>query len=218
MPKYQSAHIPPVVTWSLLVSGAWLIYASVRGLQPLAELRASLTGAPSPGGHGLGIGSPSVGVPSEATTPATGSSATPGGTTTDSRQASTTGAPTDLTKIGQGGHQLSKPTADRFAAWQKAFGASIIVTDSYRDYATQLAAWKSDPVRFAPPDKSRHVKGQAVDVNLQAVGASPTGTAMQKATWKRLYDTAIALGWCNPRGPYNGDHAEPWHFSYPGCG
>jgi len=215
VPKYQSLTIPPVVTWSLVASGAWLIYASVRGLQPLAELRAALGGTAHPGPRPLGLGTPTVGV---AVTPATGTSATPGGTDTNSRQASQQAAPSDLVSIGQGGHKLAKATADQFAKWQQAFGATIVLTDSYRDYATQLAGYQSDPSRFAPPWSSRHVKGQAVDVNLQAVGASPTGTAAQRATWQRLYDTASVFGWCNPRGPYKGDHKEPWHFSYPGCG
>lgn len=198
--------VPPVVTWALLSTGAWLVYASVRGLQPLAELNAALRGQQGPGPQAVAI-SPGL-IALDASAHIDTGEPPPN----DSRQGSLTATP-ELVPIGQGYHRLAPATAAAFKRWEAAYGRKIIVTDSYRDYATQLAGFKKDPKRFASPDTSRHVRGMAVDVNLQTLNAAPPG-----AGWNALYAAATATGWCNPRGPYKGDHAEPWHFSYPGCG
>lgn len=199
-------NVPPVVTWSLVTVGAWLMYASIRGVSPLGELNAALRGTPAPAPQSL-----------------TGASSATSTDTTPAYQGAPFSGEPDVTapglvSIGQGSHRLVKAAAAGFAAWQAAFGRTIPITDSYRSYAQQAAGYAQDPVRFAAPGKSWHVKGLAVDVNLQAVGANANGNASQKATWQALYNAAVATGWCNPRGPYKGDHAEPWHFSFGGCG
>lgn len=128
-----------------------------------------------------------------------------------------------LVKIGQGGHSLETKAAASFARWEKAYGGDIIVTDSYRSYAQQSKDYASDPNRFGSPNSSYHVKGLAVDVNLQAINAIPPSphTALTvggggTANWQKLYRTGIANGWKNVRGPYspNSDQAEPWHWQY----
>lgn len=202
--------IPPVVTWGLVSVGAWLVYTAVRGLSPLAELTAALQGGPRP---------PKVG-------PAVSPSATAGPTIGQVGGPALVGSGTvqpALVSIGQGSHRLAPEAAAAFTTWQSIFGGPITLTDSYRStqqqadaYAKAVAAGELD--RFAPPGRSWHEKGLAVDVNLQAIGASPTGNATQRATFQRLYTASVAAGWCNPRGPGRGDSAEPWHFSYGGCG
>ena len=210
----MASQVPPVVTWSLLASGAWLVYASVRGLSPLAELQATLTGAAKPVPQPLGIGTPTIDPTQGVLAPGTDSLVSSNAALTDVL----TGGPTDLVPIGQGSHKLAAQTAQAFTAWQSAFGQQIVVTDSYRPYQVQKHGYEMDPGRYASPDLSRHVKGQAVDVNLGALQADPGGNAINQANWQRLYASAVATGWCNPRGPYKGDHKEPWHFSNPGCG
>lgn len=192
--------VPPVVPFAFGLAGIGLILAAVENKSPIQQLRAVLSGSTvkaPPIDNGAGIpdtaqtfaGSPIV--------------------------AQVTGAdPPGLTLIGQGGHRLRADAAAAFAIWQMQFGAPILLTDSYRSYATQAAGYAKDPHRFSSPDKSEHVKGTAVDVNLSAIGAKPpTNGGAGNAVWQKLYATAAATGWKNPRGPYAGDHAEPWHFS-----
>ena len=128
-----------------------------------------------------------------------------------------------LVSIGQGSHRLAPAAAAAFSTWQGIFGAPITLTDSYRSTQQQADSYaravaNGQPDRFAQPGRSWHERGTAVDVNLQAIGASPTGNAAQRATFQRLYSASVAAGWCNPRGPGRGDGAEPWHFSFGGCG
>lgn len=202
--------IPPVVTWGLVTAGMWLVYTAVRGLSPLAELTAALQGGPRPPKVGPAV-SPSA--PAGPTIGQVGGPALVGSGTVQPA----------LVSIGQGGHKLAPAAAAAFATWASIFGGPIPVTDSYRStqqqadaYAASVAA--GDPDRFAPPGKSWHERGTAVDVNLGAIGASPTGSPDQRAVWQRLYSASVAAGWCNPRGPGRGDQKEPWHFSFGGCG
>lgn len=199
----SSTGIPPALTWILASSGAWLVYSAVRGLSPLDEIRAALTGQASPGPR---IVPDLAGVPVQPTSPEGAAIAA------DKAQLAPTGPcrpPSQLVPIGQGSHKLTPAAAQAFQLWQAAYGAPIKLTDSYRTCAAQAEGYKADPTRFAAPGSSLHPKGLAVDVNLAAIGAQP-GTA----TFDRLYSTARQLGWYNPRGPGRGDGKEPWHFSY----
>lgn len=206
--------IPPIVPWVLATVGAWVLYSAVVGRRPLDELRAALTGAPSPGP------SATLGGSLTASAAARGSAA---GTTeipVIPAALRSSAPPADLVQIGQGGHRLRRDAASAFAMWQTVFGQPIPVTDSWRDPAIQAAQHEKDPGRFAPADKSAHPKGLAVDVNLQAIPgmkAPSRGRDDGNDTWRRLYTSAVATGWCNPRGGPRGDGREPWHFSYGGC-
>lgn len=208
--------VPPIVTWSLVTVGAWLIYASVRGLSPIEEFRAAIQGTPGPGAKPL---APYV-VPEELAT--LGATTDGGSVSYSSRAGSITGTakPTNLVTVGQStigngtfAIELVPSAAAAFTAWQTAYGKPIRCTTAWRSYQSQADEYAKDPKRFAPPDKSWHVKGTAVDVDLAVTGAT-----YPSAGWDKLYAAAIATGWCNPRGPYKGDHSEPWHFSYGGCG
>lgn len=205
-------NVPPLIPWTLGTVGAWLIYTSVRGLSPLAEVRAALTGEPSPGRT---AGS------RPATATLTGANVAGAQGAPATVPAATAGTVPTLVTIGQGGHRLAPDAAAALNRWAAAFGAPILITDSYRDYATQAEGHAKDPGRFADPSKSAHPKGRAVDVNLGAVGAQAPGRGLSdntgNATWRRLYSSAVATGWCNPRGATRGDGKEPWHFSFGGC-
>lgn len=202
--------IPPLVTWSLVTIGAWLIYASVKGLSPKAELFAALGGKPSPGPTPLSPLLTSLGATaSDDTTP-----------TNSSRQASVV-AGTDqasMVRNRDGGPLLSPTSSAQFDLWERAYGRKI-PADGWRSMQAQADGHAADPGRFADPTKSRHPKGQAVDVDLKALGANAGREAGSgNAEFNKLYSAAVATGWCNPRGPGRGDGREPWHFSYPGCG
>jgi hypothetical protein len=116
--------------------------------------------------------------------------------------------PSDLVLIGQGRHRLVPAARDGFLVWQSAFGATIWITDSWRSPAQQAECKRKKPTLCATPEKSWHVKGRAVDVNLGKVGIGNDRSEL----YARLKATAYAAGWCrsNP--------VEPWHFSFGGCG
>ena len=135
------------------------------------------------------------------------------------------GGPPVLVALGQGGHKLQAAAVTAFRQVEQTFGRTIPITDSARDYAAQLAAWKRDPTRYGRPDDNAHVMGLAVDVNLGAVGAKPQGSTpsgwLNDPVYRRLFDAFTAAGWCNwqmNRGNLGGKIAEPWHFSYGRCG
>lgn len=194
----RSGTVPPVVPFAFALGGIGLIIAAFKNVSPIQQLRAVLSGSGSAVRLDAGAGQ---------TQPTFGGSSIVAQVTGNEPAGG-------LVSIGQGSHRLRGDAAAAFAVWQGQYGAPITLTDSYRSYATQAAGYAKDPKRFAPPDKSEHVKGTAVDVNLAAVGASPpVGGKGGNAAWQKLYATAVATGWKNPRGPYNGDHAEPWHFS-----
>ena len=108
-----------------------------------------------------------------------------------------------LVPIGPGSHRLSPAAAAALKKAEQLYGRTINVTDSYRSYAQQLAGWQRDPKRFAHPDKSRHVRGEAIDVH----------TGMHNVRDPALLNALRTAGWCQAR---SGD--EPWHFSINGCG
>lgn len=190
-----------LLPWFAGFAGVGLVVAALRNENPLDVFLSTFSGSGA--------------APRSLVSAPGGSVAAPAPLTTNADRITT---PTLVALPGKNGHRLAPAAAAAFAKAEQIFGQPIPITDSYRDYATQLRGYRSDPGRFGSPDTSYHVKGAAVDVNLRTLAASPTGDAVQQARWKRLYDAMTAAGWCNPRGPYRGDHKEPWHFSFGGCG
>lgn len=207
----RSAGVPPLVTWTLVTTGVWFVYAALRGLSPLAELKAALGGKGSPGqAYTLPPLLAQLGAKID-----DGTTAPPNASRAGSVAAAKNSTPDNFVS-SDGGPTLTSAALGGFIAWQKLYGARIICNgpgDSWRSYDDQAKAHAEDPDRFGAPDKSFHVKGLAVDVHLAEMNAAPPS-----ANWDRLYAAAMATGWCNPRGPYKGDHKENWHFSYGGCG
>ena len=110
-----------------------------------------------------------------------------------------------LTPIGIGSHRLFAPAAQAFKQMRAAAaaqGIQIGVTDSYRDYATQVDLVRrkglySQGGLAATPGTSQHGWGMAVDVDTNSRGTQ----------WLR--QNASRFGFSTiPR--------EPWHWQYAG--
>ncbi len=124
--------------------------------------------------------------------------------------------------------RLESAAATAFNNWMNSFGGPIPCTSGWRSYESQAGSYASDPGRFADPSKSWHVKGRAVDVDMNFINS--LGSTGQS----RLRSTAKQHGWGQPRWRQSGgdapgyeagcNHAngtktdEPWHFSWGGCG
>lgn len=200
-----------------LGGSAVMLWSAFTGQNPLSELRAALTTGRLPEG---GRATP---IAAARTINAQGGT-DDGGRYGPFQSGATSGPPT-LVPLGQGPHRLTAPAVSAFRAAEQAFGRSIPVTDSARDYAAQARGHAADPERFGRPDDNAHVMGVAVDVNLRAVGANPQGSTpagwLNDPVYRRLHDAFAGAGWCNwqmNRGDLGGKIPEPWHFSYGRCG
>lgn len=178
-------------------TGIGLVFSAVRNESPLALLRSVLTGGAV---ERRPIYSPEAEATAEDTRTGVGPLAPAG----------VDGAP-ELVSIGQGGHRLAPEAATAFAKWQAFYGAPIIVTDSYRSFATQLSGHLAEPDRFADPRTSpaMHTRGLAVDVNFGKTTAGESKLGQPR--YDRLYQTAQLAGFLNYERGLKGD---TWHFSY----
>lgn len=202
----------------IAAAGAGLLYAAVTNQNPLVELRAALSTGSTAGSVPIRTSSYAGEAARSGASPALDGYAGEA-----ARNGSTSTAP--LVTIGQGAHKLTAPAAAAFQRWQSAFGNPIPVTDSYRDYAEQAGQYAANPSRFGNPVGNKHVAGLAVDVNLSAIGARPSGS--NPSDWRRdpvyarLLAAATSAGFCNYQvrnGSTGSKIAEPWHFSFGVCG
>ncbi len=134
------------------------------------------------------------------------------------------GIPTDLAAYGNGripatalepvgttGHKLWAPAAEsltRLIADAKRDGVTIGITDSYRSYDEQVAAFAGKPRLAAVPGTSNHGWGLAVDL---CGGVDTAGTPQ----WTWMQANAGRFGFVNP--PWarpGGEKPEPWHWEY----
>lgn len=201
-----------------LGAGLWLIYSAITGRRPLDTIRQALsTGetspAPSsPAGTGAGSGGRAT-VPAGPTSPP--SNSTPG---TDAGEVSTplgaaayagavalakpyltgTGDPVTV-PIGYGPHRLASPAAGAYTLAGRYFGQTIPITDSTRTRAQQQDCYNRKPDLCAPPGRSMHERGLAIDVDTSKVDPNAPNLvyALTNAGWRR-YDRI----------------REPWHWSY----
>jgi len=72
-----------------------------------------------------------------------------------------------------------------------------VLPGSYRSNAQQAALYARDQNRYAPPGKSLHEYGLAIDVNSGYLASHP-----------EVRQALLARGWYQERPD------EPWHFSY----
>ena len=111
-------------------------------------------------------------------------------------------------------HRLRTDAARAFDALNRArlaaTGAPLCITDSYRDYPSQVDVFRRKPALAATPGKSQHGWGLAVDL---CGGVQTFGTEAHR--WMQL--NAPAFGWIHPAwaGP-RGSRPEPWHWEYKG--
>jgi hypothetical protein len=110
------------------------------------------------------------------------------------------------------GHMLRCDAAERLTVlnkrFERKFGYSIPITDSYRSYVEQISLAGSKPHLAAVPGTSNHGWGLAVDLsNPISSGASP------EYTWLRV--NGPDYGWDNPSwARLGGAKPEPWHFEF----
>jgi cell wall-associated NlpC family hydrolase len=95
--------------------------------------------------------------------------------------------------------------SDAFAA---AFGSPLCITDSYRSYAAQVAAYRAKPRLAAWPGTSNHGWALAVDL---CGGVNVAGTPQ----WTWMQANADRFGFVNPPWARPGaEKPEPWHWEY----
>jgi hypothetical protein len=115
---------------------------------------------------------------------------------------------------GTSGQILRADAAASFNAlsrkYAETFRAPICVTDSYRDYASQVAVRAAKPTLAAVPGTSNHGWGVAVDL---CDGVQVFGSPQHE--WLKLH--AMAYGWFHPSwAQAGGSKPEPWHWEYAG--
>ena len=115
---------------------------------------------------------------------------------------------------GTSGHVLRADAAAAFNALSRAyavtFRAPICVTDSYRDFPSQVAVRAAKPTLAAVPGTSNHGWGVALDLcdGVQAFGS-------RQHEWLRSH--AMAFGWFHPSwAQAGGSKPEPWHWEFAG--
>ena len=110
------------------------------------------------------------------------------------------------------GQRLIASAASAFDAMSTAFaaefGTSLCVTDSYRDYATQVQVFTRKPNLAATPGRSQHGWGRAVDLcgGVQNYGTPPYN-------WLKQHAIGFGFGhpdWAEP----DGSRPEPWHWEF----
>lgn len=92
--------------------------------------------------------------------------------------------------------------------FKKKFGHDLGITDSYRDYAEQVATKKKKGHMAATPGTSKHGWGLALDLGT---GINNFGTP--EYNWMK--DNAPAHGWRHPDwAEPSGSLPEPWHWEF----
>ncbi|MGZ6865499.1 MAG: NlpC/P60 family protein [Blastococcus sp.] len=117
-----------------------------------------------------------------------------------------------LCSLGVGGHMLRCDAAAAYrrlsAAYQSAFGAPLCITDSYRSYGAQVAAFLEKPALAAVPGTSNHGWALAVDL---CGGINVAGTP--QSNW--MAANAGRFGFVHPEWAQPGaEKPEPWHWEY----
>jgi LAS superfamily LD-carboxypeptidase LdcB len=112
------------------------------------------------------------------------------------------------------GQRLVAAAATAFDAMSTAFASAfnkpLCVTDSYRDYASQVQVFKAKPNLAATPGRSKHGLGLAVDLcgGVQSYGTPP---------YNWLKQNSALFGFTHPDwAEPDGSRPEPWHWEFPG--
>ncbi|MCA1720023.1 MAG: M15 family metallopeptidase [Actinobacteria bacterium] len=112
------------------------------------------------------------------------------------------------------GQQLAAQAAaafDRLSERHRAdLGRPLCVTDSYRDYAGQVAVFASKPSLAATPGRSQHGWGLAVDLcgGVERFGTPESAWMAANASFYGFVHPA----WAEP----GGSRPEPWHWEFSG--
>jgi cell wall-associated NlpC family hydrolase len=117
-----------------------------------------------------------------------------------------------LCPLGAGSHVLRCDAAASYRAlgdaFSAAFGTPLCITDSYRSYAAQVAAYRAKPRLAAWPGTSNHGWALAVDL---CGGINVAGSPQ----WTWMQANAGRFGFVNPPWARPGaEKPEPWHWEY----
>ncbi|MBK5307575.1 MAG: D-alanyl-D-alanine carboxypeptidase family protein [Frankiaceae bacterium] len=112
------------------------------------------------------------------------------------------------------GQRLAGPAAAAFDAMSNAYraaiGTSLCVTDSYRDYGSQVAVFAAKPSLAATPGSSQHGWGMAVDL---CGGVERFGGEAHR--W--MQEHAPTFGFIHPAwAEPGGSRPEAWHWEFVG--
>lgn len=92
------------------------------------------------------------------------------------------------------------------AAYARAFGSGLCVSDSYRSYAQQAAVFRQRPSLAAVPGTSNHGWGLAVDLGCGVQYS-------RSAQYRWMAANAGQFGWVHPEWASH-DPFEPWHWEF----
>ena len=120
--------------------------------------------------------------------------------------------PQDLCALSVAGHRLAADAARGFlaldGAYRQAFGRAMCVTDSYRDYPSQVDVFRRKPSLAATPGRSRHGFGEAVDLC-----GGVESFESDRHRW--MQHNATRYGFAHPAwARANGSRPEPWHWEF----
>jgi hypothetical protein len=122
-----------------------------------------------------------------------------------------------LTPLSWSGLRLRSDAAAAFeqlnVLFRARFGMNIVVTDAYRDYATQVRLKAEKPTLAATPGTSNHGWAMAVDLG------GTIDDDYENDQYKWMDATAPAFGWVNPGWARPGpafEKREPWHWEFGG--
>jgi LAS superfamily LD-carboxypeptidase LdcB len=102
------------------------------------------------------------------------------------------------------------PLSQLNASFRATFGADLVVSDSYRSYADQVACSRTKGRLCATPGTSDHGRGVAVDLGS---GVERLGSAQSQ--WMNA--NAGKFGWIWPDWARpNGSNPEPWQWDFTG--
>lgn len=120
--------------------------------------------------------------------------------------------PAMLCSLSVPGNRLAVGAAQDFeamnAAYRQQFGTPLCLTDSYRDYAGQVAIFSRTPSLAAVPGRSVHGLGRAVDL---CGGVQLTGSPQHLWMAANADRFGFVLpAWAQPGGRL----PEPWHWEW----
>ncbi|MGY2064414.1 NlpC/P60 family protein [Blastococcus sp. SYSU DS0619] len=117
-----------------------------------------------------------------------------------------------LCRLGIAGHALRCDAAASYAqldaAFAAEFGTPLRITDSYRSFGAQVAAYYAKPGLAAVPGTSNHGWALAVDIGG---GVNVAGTPQ----WTWMTANAARFGFVQPDWARpGGEKPEPWHWEF----
>ena len=117
-----------------------------------------------------------------------------------------------LCELGVHRHALRCDAAASYqqmnTAYETAFGTPLCITDSYRSFGAQVAAFYAKPALAAVPGTSNHGWALAVDL---CGGINVAGTPQ----WTWMTQNAGRFGFVQPDwAAPGGEKPEPWHWEY----